>query len=123
MKHWLVKSEPDVFSIDDLRQRKVEPWDGVRNYQARNFMRELFVHVLANTQLGAPLLTPDALPDTRNKGAVEEVFVKGAKIQTLALGLTYFLKEEFKSEEGFLRWASQTALQTLRTGMDVIPEL
>ena len=42
MNHWLFKSEPDVFSIDDLRKRpdQTEPWDGVRNYQARNFMRD-----------------------------------------------------------------------------------
>ncbi len=38
--HWLMKSEPDAFSIDDLKRRKREPWDGVRNYQARNFMRD-----------------------------------------------------------------------------------
>jgi len=35
-----MKSEPDVFSIDDLRRAKVDHWDGVRNYQARNFMRD-----------------------------------------------------------------------------------
>ena len=42
MNYWLFKSEPDVFSIDDLRERpeQTEPWDGVRNYQARNFMRD-----------------------------------------------------------------------------------
>ncbi len=42
MKFWLMKSEPDVFSIDDLRQSKgmMSGWDGVRNYQARNFMRD-----------------------------------------------------------------------------------
>ena len=40
MQHWLMKSEPAVFSIDDLARKGVEPWDGVRNYQARNFMRE-----------------------------------------------------------------------------------
>ena len=39
MNHWLMKSEPDVFSIDDLKRVKVEPWNGVRNYQARNFIR------------------------------------------------------------------------------------
>lgn len=39
-KHWLMKSEPDTFSIDDLKRKKQEPWDGVRNYQARNFMRD-----------------------------------------------------------------------------------
>ncbi len=38
MRHWLIKSEPDVFSIDDLARVKREPWNGVRNYQARNFM-------------------------------------------------------------------------------------
>ncbi len=36
-----MKSEPDVFSIEDLRRREVAGWDGVRNYQARNFMKEM----------------------------------------------------------------------------------
>ena len=40
MAYWLMKSEPDVFGIDDLKRVKVEPWDGVRNYQARNMMRD-----------------------------------------------------------------------------------
>lgn len=38
MRYWLMKSEPDAFSIDDLKKVKTEPWSGVRNYQARNFM-------------------------------------------------------------------------------------
>ncbi len=38
MNHWLIKSEPDVFSIEDLERVGREPWTGVRNYQARNFM-------------------------------------------------------------------------------------
>ena len=41
--HWLMKSEPDEVSIDDLARadRQTLPWTGVRNYQARNFMRDL----------------------------------------------------------------------------------
>ncbi|MDZ7766088.1 MAG: EVE domain-containing protein [Melioribacteraceae bacterium] len=39
-KYWLMKSEPDVYSIDDLEKDKKTHWDGVRNYQARNFMRD-----------------------------------------------------------------------------------
>lgn len=41
-KHWLMKTEPDVFSIDDLAKaaKRTTYWDGVRNYQARNFMRD-----------------------------------------------------------------------------------
>lgn len=38
MNYWLIKSEPDVFGIDDLQKVKQEPWSGVRNYQARNYM-------------------------------------------------------------------------------------
>jgi predicted RNA-binding protein with PUA-like domain len=40
MGHWLMKSEPDTFGIEDLKKRGTEPWSGVRNYQARNFMRD-----------------------------------------------------------------------------------
>lgn len=40
MSCWLMKSEPDVFSIDDLKRDEVSGWEGVRNYQARNFMRD-----------------------------------------------------------------------------------
>jgi len=42
MRYWLLKSEPDEFSIDDLAAAKgrTTPWFGVRNYQARNFMRD-----------------------------------------------------------------------------------
>ncbi|VAX23571.1 Protein of unknown function DUF55 [hydrothermal vent metagenome] len=39
-KYWLVKSEPNAYSIDDLVKDKRTYWDGVRNYQARNFMRD-----------------------------------------------------------------------------------
>ena len=42
MNYWLMKTEPDSFSIDDLagKPKKTEHWDGVRNYQARNMMRD-----------------------------------------------------------------------------------
>jgi predicted RNA-binding protein with PUA-like domain len=42
MQYWLFKTEPDAFGIDDLaaRQNQTEHWDGIRNYQARNFLRD-----------------------------------------------------------------------------------
>ncbi len=42
MNYWLIKSEPDAFSIDDLKSApgRKDHWDGIRNYQARNFMRD-----------------------------------------------------------------------------------
>jgi predicted RNA-binding protein with PUA-like domain len=49
MKYWLMKTEPDEVSIDDLARLGAVPWFGVRNYQARNFMRD-------HMQVGDPVL-------------------------------------------------------------------
>src|SRR5438034_5119920 len=40
MKYWLMKVEPSAYSIDDLKRDGTTKWEGVRNYQARNFMRD-----------------------------------------------------------------------------------
>jgi predicted RNA-binding protein with PUA-like domain len=47
VRYWLVKSEPDVFSIDDLARDRTTSWEGVRNYQARNAMIEMRLGDLA----------------------------------------------------------------------------
>jgi len=41
MAYWLFKSEPDTFSLDHLQSMGQSPWDGVRNYQARNYLRQM----------------------------------------------------------------------------------
>ena len=41
INYWLMKSEPDAYSIDTLEKEKETIWDGIRNYQARNFMRKM----------------------------------------------------------------------------------
>ncbi|HMN70200.1 MAG TPA: EVE domain-containing protein, partial [Bdellovibrionales bacterium] len=73
MRYWLMKSEPDVFSIDDLKAKKTSLWDGVRNYQARNFMTQdmkigdqvLFYHSSAEPPgvAGLAEIVSEALPD------------------------------------------------------------
>ena len=74
-RYWLMKSEPDVFSIDDLKSRpkQCELWDGVRNYQARNFMMNdmkigdevLFYHSNADPSgvAGVATIAKEAIPD------------------------------------------------------------
>ena len=47
VRYWLMKSEPDAFSIDDLKKRKRSPWDGVRSFMARNQMQAMRVGDLA----------------------------------------------------------------------------
>jgi predicted RNA-binding protein with PUA-like domain len=43
MAYWLMKSEPDVYGIQHLQQEGTTLWDGIRNYQARNFMRSMAI--------------------------------------------------------------------------------
>lgn len=75
MKYWLVKTEPESYSIDDLAAEKTKRtcWDGVRNYQARNFMRDemqvgdrvLFYHSNAKPPavVGVAKVVREAYPD------------------------------------------------------------
>lgn len=72
-RYWLVKSEPDAYSIDDLERDGQAEWDGVRNYQARNFMRDdmtvgdlvLFYHSNAKPPgvAGVARVATEAYPD------------------------------------------------------------
>ncbi|WP_373479182.1 EVE domain-containing protein [Geminocystis sp.] len=47
MKYWLMKSEPQVYSIEDLKRENTTIWDGIRNYQARNFLKQMELGDLA----------------------------------------------------------------------------
>ena len=72
-KHWLFKSEPDVYSIDDLARDGSTYWEGVRNYQARNFMRDemkigdLVLYYHSNTKppgvVGVARISKESYPD------------------------------------------------------------
>lgn len=72
-KYWLFKSEPNAYSINDMQKDKTTYWDGVRNYQARNFIRDemkkgdkvLFYHSNAkpNAVVGICEITKEAYPD------------------------------------------------------------
>ena len=72
MAFWLMKSEPNTYSIDNLKKDKVTYWDGVRNYQARNFMKEMkkgdlviFYHSNAKppAAVGVAKIAKEAYPD------------------------------------------------------------
>ncbi len=77
MNHWLIKSEPTTYSIDDLQKDGHTSWEGVRNYQARNFMRDgmkkgdlvLFYHSSAEPPgvAGICRIKKEGYPDTTTK--------------------------------------------------------
>jgi predicted RNA-binding protein with PUA-like domain len=91
MKYWLLKSEPDVFSFDDLKKRpkKTEPWNGVRNYQVRNMMRDemkvgdlgLLYHSSCEVPgvAGVIKIVSEGKPDPTQFDAESEYYDKGSK--------------------------------------------
>ncbi len=63
-RHWLMKSEPEAYSIEDLAREGTTLWDGIRNYQARNFMRSMQIGDRAQEPHGGEE------PSTQNEGAI-----------------------------------------------------
>ena len=91
--------------------------------RTRDFLSHFFHQLFANTQLSTPILSGE-LPRTRNKGPLEDIFIKATRIQALSMGLVYFLTEMKKaSGKEFIEWACSIAIDTLRMGVDVIPAL
>jgi predicted RNA-binding protein with PUA-like domain len=92
MQHWLVKSEPDVYSFDKLKAEKKAVWDGVRNFTARNNLRAmkkgdlvLFYHSNVGKEVvGIATVAREAFPDTSAKegdwSAVEITPKKALKV-------------------------------------------
>ncbi|KAF8907299.1 hypothetical protein CPB84DRAFT_1844000 [Gymnopilus junonius] len=98
--------------------------------RTKKFLRELFTQIFINSQRTTPLMSTDVskLTFTRNRNAVEEIFIKASRVQTLAMGLVYFLTDTFEDKldsdfSKFLRWATSMAKDALRTGVDFIPTL
>lgn len=100
--------------------------------RTREFLKELFTQIFVNSQRPTPLVTSELrnITFTRNRNAIEEIFIKATRVQALAMGLVYFLSETFKDksepEDGFfksIRWAVNVAKDTLRTGVDLVPSM
>jgi predicted RNA-binding protein with PUA-like domain len=91
MRYWLLKTEPDVFSFDDLKKRakKTEPWNGVRNYQVRNMMRDdmkvgdlgFIYHSSCEVPgvAGVVRISSEARPDPTQYDPDSEYYDKGSK--------------------------------------------
>lgn len=89
------------------------------------------MQLFLSSQLSNPVLAASKdFQMSRNRGVLEEVFIKAARIPTLAMGIVYFLGEAFgkgdigeEEEAKWTKWASGVARDTLRTGIDVVPIL
>lgn len=91
--------------------------------QPQKFLKELFIQVFVASQGSSPVLMDHADElGSRNRGVIENIFTKATKVENLGQGLIYFLSHTFR-EDGFLKWASLVAKETLQSGVDYIPRL
>ncbi|KAH7930221.1 ARM repeat-containing protein [Leucogyrophana mollusca] len=93
--------------------------------QTQKFIKELFIQVFVASQVSSPILGngPNDYPASRNRGDLEEVFKKASRIENLGVGLLYFMSENFRAEEGLVKWGCAVARETLQAGMDHVPRL
>ncbi|KAF8071844.1 hypothetical protein FPV67DRAFT_1482904 [Lyophyllum atratum] len=100
--------------------------------QTKEFLQELLVQIFICSQRATPMIAsnPKDVPISRNPGAIEGIFIKATRIETLAMGLVYFISEAFrnvsKEEDAMgklVKWASGLAKDTLQTGVDIVPTL
>jgi len=122
MKTWLMKTEPDVFSWDDLVKspKQTAPWEGVRNYQARNFMRDefakgdqvLFYHSSCEVPavVGLAEIVRTAYPDPTALDPKSEYFDEKSK----KLGESRWLMVDVKAKAKFKKPATLAELRTAK---------
>jgi nucleolar MIF4G domain-containing protein 1 len=100
--------------------------------QSREFLKELLVQLFVSSQVATPVISAsaDAIPTTRNRGPIEEIFIKASRVEALAMGLVYFITEVFRDVDEMpdglkklAKWASGVAKDTLRTAVDIVPSL
>ena len=100
--------------------------------RTQDFLKEVFINVFFNSQRSTPLVAQDlkSVIFTRNRNAIEEIFIKASRIQALAMGLVYFLTEILKEQKSqpdgfskYMEWAIGVAKDTLHAGIDVVTSL
>ncbi len=105
MNYWLIKSEPSTYGIDHLKADGKTPWSGIRNYQARNFMRDgmkvgdlcLFYHSSAPKPAeigiaGIAKVVSKPYPDPTAKDKKSPYYEKNPKIEWVAVDMKFVKK-------------------------------
>ncbi|KAG7089478.1 hypothetical protein E1B28_011160 [Marasmius oreades] len=121
---WIAKDCVSLLVLKPIDFSQLKP-------QAQDFLEELFVHIFLSSQSSSPLTEVGGIA-IRNRGSVEEIFIKATKVQTLAMGLIFFFSKVFRfgTEDQFneetrrlVKWGMDVAEDTIQTGLDIVPRL
>ena len=131
-QYWLLKTEPGTFGWDDLVAAKTEPWDGVRNYQARNNLREmkkgdlafLYHSVGPREVVGVAKIVRESYPDpTTDDDRWVAVDVRPVKALKTPVGLATIKKDDFLQEIALVRHSRLSVMPLTREEFERILEL
>ncbi len=133
MNYWLVKSEPAIYSWDDLMKKQEEIWDGIRNFQARNYLKEmqpgdpvLFYHSGKNREIvGVAKVSEAAFPDPsdkEDKGWVA-VKLKAEKALTQPISLGHIKSDNQLSNLPLLKQSRLSVMRVEKTEFDYLVKL
>jgi predicted RNA-binding protein with PUA-like domain len=120
MNYWLVKTEPETYSWDDLVRDKKTVWDGVRNFQARNNLKAMkkgdvvFIYHSGNEKsvIGTAKIIKEAYPDPKDKDwVVVEIGVEKKLKKSISLSQ---VKSQKKLSEMVLVKSSRLSVQPVR---------
>ncbi|KIK62995.1 hypothetical protein GYMLUDRAFT_163506 [Collybiopsis luxurians FD-317 M1] len=121
---WIAKDSISLSVLKPLDFTALKP-------QTRTLLQELFVNLFLSSQSKSPLVGLE-VSSSRNRAPIEEIFIKASRLQTLSMGLVYFFSKGLSLEEAhdvdpnvikLVQWGVDIAKDTLRTGLDIVPDL
>lgn len=127
MNYWMVKTEPSSYSWDDFVKKGEDVWDGVRNYQARNFLRQmhlgdpvLFYHSGKDKAVvGLAEVSQEAFPDPKDE-AWSAVRLKARQALNHPVGLDVIKAEDNLSEMLMLRQSRLSVMSVTKEEFNLI---
>lgn len=130
MNYWLVKSEPSSYSWDDLVEKGEDVWDGVRNYQARNFLREMekgdlvyFYHSGKEKAIvGLAEVSEEAFPDPKDSDWVA-VKIRDKKKLKKPITLSQIKSEDLLSEMLLIKQSRLSVMSLTKVEFDTIQKM
>ncbi|SIO16558.1 EVE domain-containing protein [Algoriphagus halophilus] len=127
MNYWMVKSEPGAYSWEDFKKKKEDVWDGVRNYQARNFLRDMKLGDLVmfyhsgkeKAVVGIAEVSEESFPDPTNKDWLA-VRLKVNRDLNNPVSLKEIKSEDALSEMLMLRQTRLSVMSLQKDEFDII---
>lgn len=100
--------------------------------QTTFFLRQLLINLLLSSQSTSPLVGGE-VSSSRNRASIEDIFIKASKLQTVSMGLVFFFSKGLILDNAndiddpniikLVKWGVEIAMDTLRGGLDIVPDL